>query len=89
MAQPTIDPAKPGKSTDSDQFKDPWDQAQGPSGNGSGRDGGGRYQADMSYGGKSPDGEAMVDKYKPKGGGSSGPQAESGESLNDEGTDWD
>jgi hypothetical protein len=88
MAQPTIDPAKPGSSTDSDQFKDPWNQAQGPGGHGNGREAGGQFKS-MSYGGSSPDGDAMVSKYKPKGGGSSGPQAESGESLNDEGTDWD
>jgi hypothetical protein len=88
MAQPTIDPAKPGKSTDSDQFKDPFNQAQGPSGNGASRDGGGQFKS-MSYGGSSPDGDAMVSKYKPRGGGSSGEQAESGSELNDEGTDWD
>jgi hypothetical protein len=88
MAQPTIDPAKPGKSTDSDQFRDPWNQAQGPSGNGASRDGGGKFQS-MSYGGSSPDGEECVRKWKPRGSGSSGPTADTGYELNDEGTDWD
>jgi hypothetical protein len=88
MAQPTIDSAKPGKSTDSDQFKNPHGTAQGPSGSGSGRDSGGRYQADMSYGGESPDGDAMVEKYKPKG---SSSHINTPEDQQDElkGSDWD
>jgi hypothetical protein len=84
---PKIDPAKPGQSTDSDQFKDVWGRSQGPSGNGASRDGDGKFKS-MSYGGDSDDGEAMVAKYKPKGGGSSGEMAESGSELNDDGDGW-
>ena len=40
----------------------------------------------MSRGGSSPDGDAMVAKYRPKGGSSK--QAESGSELNDDGDDW-
>jgi hypothetical protein len=87
MAQPTINPAKPGASSDTDDFKDPWNQAQGPSGNGSGRDGGGRFKS-MSYGGDSPDGDECVAKWKPKGSGSSIDTAETGYEANEDGTDW-
>jgi hypothetical protein len=88
-----IDPRSPGKSTANDDFCDPHDHGVGsPSMGGHvgmGRDDSGNFSnKSMSRGGESPDGDAMVEKYRPgrggKGGGSSD-EIPSGAELNDEG----
>ena len=83
-----IDPRSPGQSSQSDDHCDPHGHigAMSPGNHeGLGRTDDGSF-ASMSRGGSSPDGDAMVAKYRPKGGSSK--QAESGSELNDEGDDW-
>ena len=85
-----IDPKSPGQSSQSDDFCDPHGHV-GAMGAGA-HEGLGRTEdgsfASMSRGGSSPDGDAMVAKYRPKGGGGGGKQVDSGSELNDEGDDW-
>jgi hypothetical protein len=84
-----IDPKSPGQSSQSDDFCDPHGHvgAMSPGNHeGLGRTDDGSFAA-MSRGGSSPDGDAMVAKYRP-GGGGSGKQVASGSELNDEGDDW-
>lgn len=87
-----IDPKSPGQSTASDDFCDPHGHGVGsPSMGGHvgmGRDDDGNFSnKSMSRGGESPDGDAMVAKYRPGRGKSSGSSDEipSGSELNDEG----
>jgi hypothetical protein len=84
---PTLNPSKPGASSNSDDFKDPHGSCQGPSGNGSGRSDDGSFKS-MPVGGKSPIGEEYVSKYRPRGSGGGGDTLETGSELNDDGTGW-
>ena len=85
-----IDPRSPGKSSQSDDFCDPHGHGVGSPSDGGhvgmGRDDNGGFKS-MSRGGESPDGDAMVDKYRPGrgGGGGSSDEIPSGSELNDDG----
>jgi hypothetical protein len=93
----TIDPRKPGASSQSDDFCDPHGHGVGsPSMGGHvgmGRDDDGSFSnKSMSRGGESPDGDDMVAKYRPGRGGGRGGSSDkipSGASLNDEGDGYD
>jgi hypothetical protein len=70
-----IDPRSPGKSSQSDDFCDPHGHGVGSPSDGGhvgmGRDDSGGFKS-MARGGESPDGDAMVAKYRPgRGGGGS------------------
>ena len=86
-----IDPRSPGQSSDNDCFKDPHGHGVGSPSDGGhvgmGRDDSGGFSKAWSQGGKSPDGDAMVAKYKPGGGGEA-KTVDSGSELNDEGDGW-
>ena len=86
----SIDPKSPGKSTQSDDFCDPHGHGVGnPSMGGHlgmSRDDGGSFSGSMSRGGSSPDGDAMVAKYRPRG--SAPAPMEAGTELNSDGDDW-
>lgn len=89
-----IDPRSPGKSSDSDAFKDPHGHDIGsPSMGGHvgmGRDEGGSFSnRSMPRGGESPDGDHYREKYRPRGGGGgSSDDIPAGSELNDEGTGY-
>ena len=89
-----IDPRSPGASTAGDEHCDPHGHGVGsPSSGGHvgmGRDDEGNFSS-MSRGGESPDGEAMVEKYRPGrgGGGRSSNPIPSGSELNDDGDGYD
>jgi hypothetical protein len=84
-----IDPGSPGKSSQTDDFCDPHGHGVGsPSSGGHvgmGRDDDGNFSGSMSRGGSSPDGEAMVAKYRPRGGAMPDSDVPVGAELNDEG----
>ena len=86
MANDKVNPRSPGKSSDSDCFKNPHGSYSGPSSNNARRSDDGTFSP-HPRGGESPDGEKMVEKYRPRGSGG-GKQVESGSELNEEGTDW-
>lgn len=89
-----IDPRNPGASTAGDDHCDPHGHGAGsPSMGGHvgmGRDDSGNFSSNMSRGGESPDGDAMVEKYRPRGGGGrSSDPIPSGSELNDDGDGYD
>ena len=89
---PKIDPRSPGKSSAGDAHCDPHGHDVGSPSDGGhvgmGRDDSGGFKS-MSRGGESPDGDAMVAKYRPgKGGGGSSDSIPSGSELNEEGDDY-
>ena len=89
-----IDPRSPGKSTAGDEFCDPHGHGVGSPSDGGhvgmGRDDSGGFKS-MARGGESPDGDAMVAKYRPGrgGGGGSSDEIPSGSSLNEDGDGYD
>lgn len=93
MAQPRIDPRSPGKSTDTDAFKDPYGRIGAGLGNNGhenlGRDGGGRFSGFMPRGGESPQGDECVEKWRPRGSAPTSSIVPRGANLNDEGTGYD
>ena len=86
MANAKIDPRKPGASSmgNCDPHGRIESSAAPHAGLSRGSDG---SFASMSYGGESPDGDAMVAKYRPGGGGKS-TRVRSGSELNGDGDDW-
>jgi hypothetical protein len=88
MVMPKIDSRNPGQSTDNDCFKDPHGHVGTFTSNphaGMGRDDDGNFSGSMSRGGESPDGEAYVAKYRPRGGGMPDNGVPEGWELNDDG----
>jgi hypothetical protein len=87
-----IDPKHPGQSTAGDDFCDPHGHAGGPGAGphaGLGRSDDGTFNnSSFSLGGRSPDGEDMVAKYRPKGRSSSSDEIPEGYELNEDGTDY-
>lgn len=92
-----IDPRSPGQSTAGDDHCDPHGHGAGsPSMGGHvgmGRDDSGNFSSNMSRGGESPDGDAMVEKYRPgRGGGGGGGgsyNVPEGSELNADGDGYD
>ena len=84
-----IDPRNPGASTAGDEYCDPHGHGVGSPSEGGhvglGRDDSGGFKS-MSRGGESPDGDAMVAKYRPgRGRGGSSDEIPSGSELNEDG----
>jgi len=89
MAMSKINSSSPGQSSQGDAHCDPHGHGVGSPSDGGhvgmGRDDSGNFKS-MARGGESPDGDAMVAKYRPgRGGGGSSDEIPSGSELNDDG----